>query len=180
MTNGQHSLPRTGTDPDASAITAAVARPQEGKPVTVLFFAAASLLVGAAIARKGDWCPAVLAICLAASMLVAAMQPASHLPFIAAIDAMCCLAMAALWTAYNSMRCWSVGLIGLAKTGATLAAYLVDPLHVSLAYALFVNAAFLLQVVVSGGWADGVGSRLDRVFARLAPRRHGLLRNGAR
>jgi len=147
--------------------------------MTAIYLALAAALSLAALQRKRDWCTGVIAAGLIVSSVMIAAKPYSPLPFIAAIDAMTCLAMAAIWTAFGSMRAWSVGLIGLAKAGATMTAYLVDASAIAWPYALFINAAFLAQVIVAGGWADGLGSRLDRVFARIAPVRHGLLRNGA-
>lgn len=148
--------------------------------MTAMYLTFAACLVAIATARRLDWVTGTIACGLILSAVMIASEPASPLPFIAAIDGMTCAAMAAVWTVHNSMRAWSVGAIGLAKTGGTLVAYLADPFAVHWGFAVALNLAFLAQVLVAGGWADGLGSRLDRVFARLAPKRRSLLRDGSR
>jgi len=148
--------------------------------VNAAYFSLVTMLVTLAVMQKRDWCAAVMGLGLFASLLVMQFKPDSPLPFVAAIDAMTCLAMAALWTVHQSMRAWTIGFIGLAKTGATVGAYLIDASAVHWGFAAFINAAFVLQVLVAGGWIDAVGIRLDSLFARIAPVRHGLLRHGAR
>lgn len=148
--------------------------------MNAVYFSLVIVLVAAAITQKRDQCAAVIGMGLGASLMVTIVAPASPLPYVAAIDAMTCLAMATLWVAYSSMRAWTIGFIGLAKIGATVAAYVVDAYTIHWIYAIFINAAFVLQVLVSGGWIDAMGNRLDNLFARIAPVRHGLLRDGAR
>lgn len=148
-------------------------------PISLVFFGIATALVAWALVRKRDACTLALALGLAASLGVGSLKPWSALPYLAAIDAVTCIVMLALWTQYTSMRAWTVGFIGLAKGGATWAQYLVDPVNLSWAYALALNAAFLAQVLIAGGWADAVGNWADRLFARVAPVRRSLLRNGA-
>jgi len=147
--------------------------------MTWLYFGMAALLVAAAFRRNRDWCAGIMAMGLVAS-IAAYIAGVLTLHFIAAVDGISCGALAAVWTVQTSMRAWSIGIIGLGKTGATVAAYVIDAYTINLTFALFINAAFLAQVVIAGGWADEVGIRLDNLFARLAPRRHGLLRDGAR
>lgn len=148
------------------------------------YFLLAGLLVGLAIVRRHaamgrpDWCAWTLAAGLCASLLLAESGAWSIMPGAATIDALTCLAMLALWTRFTSMRAWMIGIIGMAKCAAHLAQYLADPVHISWWYFFAINGAFLVQVLVAGGWIDAVGIRLDRLFARLAPVRHRLLRDG--
>lgn len=148
------------------------------------YFMLAGLLVGLAIVRRHaargrpDWCAWTLAAGLCASLLLAESGAWSIMPGAATIDAVTCLVMLALWTRFTSMRAWMIGFIGLAKGVAHLAQYLADPQQITWAYFIAINGAFLVQVLVAGGWIDAVGNRLDRLFARLAPVRHRLLRDG--
>lgn len=155
-----------------------------GAAITVAYFVAVTLLVAFAIVRRHekmerhDWCAWAMAGGLVASITLSASGAWSIMPGAAAIDAATCLAMLALWTRYTSMRAWTIGFIGLAKCGAHMAQYLVDPVQISWGYFYAINGAFVVQVLVAGGWIDAVGKWADRHFARLAPVRHRLLRDG--
>ena len=146
--------------------------------VTAVYFSAVIVLVVLAVERRHDWCAWALAGGLAASMLLAGSGAWSIMPGAAAIDALTCIIMLLVWTRFHSMRAWSIGFIGLAKGVAHFAQYMADAQHVSWPYFVAINGAFVAQVLVAGGWADAVGDRADRVFARLAPVRHRLLRYG--
>ena len=146
--------------------------------MTGAYFIAVSALVGLSLLRRHDWCTWAMAAGLAASMLLAESGAWSIMPGAATIDALTCIAMLALWTRYTSMRAWVVGFIGLGKGVAHLLQYLADPVHVTWPYFIAINGAFVVQVLVAGGWIDAVGLRLDHLFARLAPVRHRLLRDG--
>lgn len=147
--------------------------------MNALFYIAVSGLAALAIMQRRDACAWTLAIGLVASMLLAESGQWSAMPGAASIDAVTCLVMLAVWTRHTSMRAWTIGFIGLAKCGASFGQYLVDPAQVTWGYAAFINVAFVVQVLVAGGWIDAVGNRLDRVFARIAPVRHRLLRDGS-
>lgn len=138
----------------------------------------AILLLALAIWRRPDKVTLALALGFVASV---AAQPFRHggalLPFIVTIDALIVLAMLSVWTRETSMRAWSVGFVGLAKTGWTLA--FASASHVSFwTFAVVPNCLFLGQVVAAGGMADGVGDWLDDLCRRFLPRRYSLLRNG--
>ena len=148
--------------------------------MTVAYLALVTALVGLAMWQKRDWCAAIMGAGLLASILVMLASPASPLPYVAAIDAVVCLAMAAIWATYGSMRARAIGFIGLAKTGVTAGLYVVDPYSFNLDYALFIDAAFVAQVTVAGGWFDAMANRLDDSIARVLPRFHRLLHDGVR
>lgn len=148
--------------------------------MTAAYLALATGLVGLAMWQKRDWCAAIMGAGLFASVLVMLASPASPLPYVAAIDAVVCLAMAAIWAKHGSMRARAVGFIGLAKTGATAWLYAVDAYTFNFGYALFIDAAFIAQVVVAGGWIDAMANRIDDMLARTSPSFHRLLHDGAR
>lgn len=147
--------------------------------MTGAYLALVVALTVLAVSRKRDTCTMTLAVALLISITVIEAGAWSYMPFAAAIDAATCVVMLVLWTRHTSMRAWSVGFIGLIKGLATLVQYLVDPYAVSWAYAVLINGGFVAQVLVAGGWADAVGFRVDRLFARIAPVRHRLLRDGS-
>ncbi len=68
----------------------------------------------------------------------------------------------------KSRRAQAVGLIGVGKIALGLAYASSGGEAVPWnSYALLINAAFVLQVAVSGGWLDGVGIFIDRLWRRL-------------
>lgn len=148
--------------------------------MTAAYLALVTALVCMAMWQKRDWCAAIMGVGLLASILVMLASPASPLPHVAAIDAMVCLAMAAIWAEYGSMRARAIGFIGLAKTGVTATTYAIDAYTFNLDYALFIDAAFVAQVIVAGGWFDAMANRLDDSIARTLPRFHRLLHDGVR
>lgn len=148
---------------------------------TAQFNVVAIVLLVLATMRRPDFTTGTVAIGFAASAVVPSFRNGAELlPIIATIDAVICLAMLSVWTAYNSMRAWSIGFIGVAKCGwAWAAAFGIIEVN-SWGFALPFNAAFIAQVVIAGGCADAIGDRLDRMLWRFFPRRHFLLRNGPR
>lgn len=104
------------------------------------------------------------------------LEGAQRAAFLAVADCAVALAMLGLWTAATDMRAWAVGLIGWLKTSVRLA-FVSFPSFDPTAYAAIVGLAFFAQIIVAGGFADGVGVKLDCMLLRFFPRRHSLLRN---
>lgn len=98
---------------------------------------------------------------------------------LAVIDSLIVLGMALLWTVHDDMRAWFIGVVGMGKVAVRMA-HVTDPHMDHLIYASVINCALVAQIVAAGGFADAVGYRLDDLFRRIAPKRHGLLRNGHR
>jgi hypothetical protein len=76
-------------------------------------------------------------------------------------------------------RAYFVGLIGLCAIGLRLS-YVSGDHSFHLAYATAINAACLAQIAIGGGWADGMGRRIDDWLHRFMPRASGLFRDVAR
>lgn len=148
--------------------------------MTYAYFTIAAMLVAAGWHRKRDGLNLLMAGGLVASMLMALAHPWSVLPYLGTIDTVVCLVSAGFWAKYYSNRARIVGLIGGAKVAITYAAYTIDPQVILWPYALFLNAAFMAQVVTAGGWADGVGIRIDSALTRIAPRGYSLFSHGKR
>lgn len=140
--------------------------------------ASAALMLAFWRNRRPDRVTLVLAIGFAASVASAGVRHGLDLlPFIAASDCMIVMAMAMIWTHGNDMRAYSAGGVGLLKCGWTLAAYVGDSYMDWRLYAIALDAAFLLQIAIAGGFVDAVGHWLFDLLHRVAPRRHRLLRN---
>lgn len=176
--HGKHSLPYSYPYPNAVAYSDAYPCAVQRWLMTTAYFTLAAGLVFWAWVRKHDATTTALAAGLFMSILAIFADPFWRMPYAAMIDSVIVVTMLCLWVRYHSMRAWSVGAIGMAKTGLTFAAYVINPYAASWAYAIALNAAFLLQVLVAGGFCDGVGRWLDNRLLRAFPRRHGLLRNG--
>lgn len=147
----------------------------------VSVFVLQGVLLCIALARgKHDRIVMVLfAAYVASSLLGPSLEGTQRATALGVIDALIVAGMALLWTVRDDMRAWTIGIIGTGKVGLRLA-YVTDPYMDHLVYASLVNCALLAQIIAAGGYADAIGVRLDGLFRRIAPRRHGLLRNGAR
>jgi hypothetical protein len=149
--------------------------------MTEAYFLVALALVGAAFWNRMDWCVATLAAGLLASFVLWQAQVWPPMPAIATIDGLTCVVMLLLWSKYQSTRARLVGFIGIPKGIATVAAWSAisaDPGSFSLAYAVFINVAFLVQVLIAGGFTDAIGRWLDDRLTSLSPVRWRLLRDG--
>jgi hypothetical protein len=149
--------------------------------MTEAYFILAALLCSGGLWRKRDACNVVLTAGLGASLAswLAGIWP--PMPVIAAIDGAVCVAMLCLWARHHSMRARLIGLVGLTKCTATIFAYAhytANPYSYSLEYALFIDACFVAQVLIGGGYTDAIGRWLDYRLTRIAPVRWCLLRDG--
>lgn len=146
--------------------------------MTEAYLILASMLTGMALQAKRDACCMALACGLIASGALIAINPAFIAPYLGAIDAMVCLFMVDLWLKHLSQRARLIGFIGAGKA-------IVSLLHHSVvlhwfAYALVINSAFVVQVLIAGGYTDALGRWTDRVLSERLPRAWVQLRDGAR
>lgn len=99
------------------------------------------------------------------------------------VDAAIVTAASKAWISHHDMRGWLIGGIGLLKIGARLSFMAGDPTnnsHISYwVFAAAMNAAFVAQVIVAGGFADELGKRIADRIRSAGPRRARLLRNVA-
>lgn len=121
----------------------------------------------------------IIFLVLGASMGVAiglgAVLPRSQLvPMLSILDAAVVLAMMALWAHYHSGRARWIGAIGLVKCGWALWQQGVPAPYWN-GYAAVINGGFILQLIVAGGWADGLAARADRLLRLLRARLAGQL-----
>lgn len=126
--------------------------------MTTLVFMLAALLIGVAIVRRPEPATWVLAALFAASVPAGSMFGHDRIiPVLAFIDGCLVVAMAAIWTRSHCQRARIIGTIGLAKVAWALTA--VSFSHVNYySYASALNGAFLLQIVIAGGFVDAVGT----------------------
>lgn len=147
---------------------------------TGTYFLLAGIITAVAFWRRPGVTSAILMAGLAASF-ASPWSRMELLPYLSTIDVAVVVAMTGIWAHdRHNMRAWTIGFIGLAKCAWTWFAA-VNVLQVNTyGYVLPLNCAYLAQVLVAGGFADGIGHRLDDLFRRVVPRRYGLLRNGGR
>lgn len=124
-----------------------------------------------ALYRRPDWVAGSLCIALIVSTVLGWTQNAERLPgMLGLMDALASIAMLMVWTYYRSQRARIVGSIALAKT-----AWAVIMSSGGLdwtAYALVLNAAFVCQLIVAGGMADGLVAFLDMLDPGPVRKRH--------
>lgn len=84
------------------------------------------------------------------------------------IDAFVVITMWVLWGRYSSERAALVASFGFLKILFGIASALVD--MTNLAWASGNNALFIVQVLIAGGFADGVIAWLGRSYCRLHSR----------
>lgn len=132
-------------------------------------FMAAALLIAALYNR-----PQCITVTLAGSFLLS-LAAAAHWPghsvhpWLIMLDATVLVIMAYLWRTYQSDRAQIVAALGAGKVMFALAVFFGLKWN---AYAAAANAAFVVQILVAGGMADGfnhwLGVRLRNVFCRAA------------
>lgn len=110
--------------------------------------------------------------------LGAVMPRAQLVPMLSILDAAVVLAMLALWAHYHSGRARWIGVIGLVKCGWALWQQGMPAPHWN-GYTAVINGGFILQLIVAGGWADGLAARADRLLRQLRARLAGELGNVA-
>lgn len=147
------------------------------------FYLLASALSVVALVRSRD----AVALSLAIGFVVSVIAPGLRgwpemLASVAVIDTVICVAMMCFWIARRCMRAWTIGFIGLGKVAVTLLVAWQEHggfTYVGYStYAFVINGAFLLQLIVAGGFVDAIGCWIDGVLRRVLPYRHSLLRNG--
>lgn len=123
-----------------------------------------SLLSGTvyALYRRPDWVAGGLLALFCFSTLLIWTQPAARLPgMLGGMDALVSIAMLLVWTHYRSQRARIVGAISLLKCAW---AFLMSANSLDwLFYAIGLNAAFVFQVIVAGGMADGLVAWIDNL-----------------
>lgn len=146
--------------------------------MALAYFILAAALCVLALRQHYDLSTTALTASLAASIVVSWVGVWSVVPFAATIDALICLVMLAVWSRTYSMRVWAISGLGFLKTCAGAIQYFSDPYYYGWAYYYTINIGFVVQILIAGGYFDAVGYRLDRVLARVAPKRHRILRYG--
>jgi hypothetical protein len=86
-----------------------------------------------------------------------------------AIDGLTASAMLWLWTLHHSQRARLVGSISFFNCVLGVW-YMAVPHMVWQTYAAAINAAFVVQVIVAGGFADGISDWLAHRWQRSIPR----------
>lgn len=126
-------------------------------PLGIAIFAGVAALLLWGMARRPDAVSFTVAGFFIASLpLDWLVEHGRVIPFLSALDACMVVAMCVIWTRHHSHRARLVGTIGLAKCAWALWAY--DFPHVDFySYATALNAAFVAQVFVAGGFLDAVG-----------------------
>jgi hypothetical protein len=122
-------------------------------------------LVAFGLYRRPDWVTGGLAISFGLSAVLHWTQPTERLfGMLGGMDALVSIGMLLVWTYYRSQRARIVGTVSLFKCAW---AFLMSANSIDwLFYAITLNAAFVFQVLVAGGMADGLVGWLDRIDPR--------------
>lgn len=123
-----------------------------------------------ALWRRPDWVAGGLLLSLIVSTVMGWTQPAARLPgMLGGMDALVSIGMLIVWTRYRSQRARIVGTVSLLKCAW---AFLMSANSIDwLFYAIALNAAFVFQVLVAGGMADGLVAWLDTIDPRTVRER---------
>lgn len=143
--------------------------------VTEAAFAFYAALLALALWRRPQAITVVLGIAFITAVAVAYVWPAeTRLPVVIVIDAAVVVAMRHLSRKYHSDRAGMVMAIGASKIAFAICAAAVSLYQPTRAAAL--NAAFVAQVVIAGGLADGFIAWLGNRLGRVRDRAHGMRR----
>lgn len=135
---------------------------------------AALLMLAAVHVGTMDRVIAGLGAGLVASVVAAEIVVPANLLLLVifAIDLGIILWLGEPWTKQPHKRAWVASCIGGGKMLWTSLAWSYSSGVSFFTYALVLNCAFLLQIVVAGGFVDAIGTWLDHHWKRLAPRSH--------
>lgn len=138
--------------------------------LTLTIYAATTVLLAWGAYRKPETIMAVLALAFVAGIICAAIKHGDDLrPLLMGIDALIVAVMAGLWVKHHSQRARFVGFIGFAQVSFALI-YASGPHTNWQAWAAVENTAFIVQVLIAGGFADGIAAWLDNWGCRLRSR----------
>lgn len=144
-----------------------------------LIFLIQIYLLGWGAARRPQLIIAALAAAFFVLQFTAAMERGAAITSFVAVDALLVLTMLKLWTDFDSMRAWSVSLVGMCKIGLVWGYW--SGLKLSWFGLLVVlDLAFIVQLLFAGGFVDRMGHNLDNLLWRFFPRRARMLRNAQR
>ena len=152
---------------------------------TIAAYAAMASILAASMWRSREWAiGASLALCFAATAITGEITHGIDMD-VAAISADFALVYAMRFAA-SGPRAYAVGLVSLTVIGLRvwfIASYPqgfeMAPIVTQYTYATAINCAFVLQALICGGWADGIGMRVADWLDRVWPRGARVLRNVA-
>lgn len=117
----------------------------------------------AALWRRPDWIAgSLLAALLLATVLGWAVPLERTIGISALLDALVSIAMLIVWTYYRSQRARLVGSIAAAKCAWCFLMASSTGMD-WFTFATVQNGGFLVQVLIAGGWADGLVAFIDRI-----------------
>ena len=127
--------------------------------ILTLFFV---VITCAALYRRPDWVAGLLLAALVLATVLGWVTPATRLVGVAAlIEALLSIGLLFVWTIYHSQRARLVGSIALMK-GAWCVLMASNGMD-WLTFAIVHNSAFVVQVIIAGGCADGLVAFIDRI-----------------
>jgi len=142
--------------------------------MTLAVYIGVGLLLAWALIRRPQMIVIVLAVAFGLAVWVADFAHGGGLrSILMGIDGLVVIAMWLLWVRFDSERAVMVASIGLLKIWFGIAAALLD--LSSLVWASGNNALFVIQVLIAGGFADGIVAWLGRCHHRLHSGDGGLL-----
>lgn len=142
--------------------------------LTLAIYAFVSLLLVWALVRRPQLIVIVLAGAFGLSVFAADIAHGDALrSILMGIDGLITIAMWLLWVRYDSERAALVAAFAFLKICFGIAAATTAMPH--LAWASGNNALFIVQVLIAGGFTDGIIAWLGRGYSRLVPRVHRVL-----
>lgn len=116
-----------------------------------------------ALYRRPDWVAGILLAALFVATAFGWVMPATRIVGMAAgLDGLVSVAMLFVWTYYHSQRARLVGSVAFFKCCWCLVMASGSSLD-WFTFAVVQNSAFIVQVLIAGGWADGLVAFVDRV-----------------
>lgn len=142
--------------------------------MTLAVYIGIALLLVWALVRRPQWITICLGLVFGAAILAADIAHGGDLrSILMGFDALVVIAMWALWQRFRSERAALVATLGFFKiwlgiAGATMA--MTWPV-----WAAANNAVFVLQILIAGGFLDGIIAWVGARCVRARNRRGGLL-----
>lgn len=133
-------------------------------PIDVAIFIAAFGFNVWALKRRPDWVAGILLATLLVSVVIGQKVKAPDVVgALALLDAVISISMLLIWTHWRSRRAQLVGILSFLKCfGAVIMSAGYSKLAWD-AFAISQNAIAFLQIMVAGGFMDGIVSFFDRI-----------------